>query len=86
MEINWIQIVGIVAAICTTGAFLPQAIKTFKTKDTKGISLLMYSFSTLGIFLWLVYGLFLHDTPLILANSITVLLCGSILVLKIKHG
>ncbi len=86
MEINWIQTIGIVAAICTTGAFLPQAIKTFKTKDTKGISLLMYSFSTLGIFLWLVYGLLLHDTPLILANSITVLLCGSILVLKIKHG
>lgn len=86
MEINWIQIVGIIAAICTTGAFLPQAIKTFKTKDTKGISLLMYSFSTLGIFLWLVYGLLLHDTPLILANSITVLLSGSILVLKIRHG
>ncbi len=86
MEINWTQVIGIVAAICTTGAFLPQAIKTFKTKDTKGISILMYSFSTLGIFLWLVYGLLLHDTPLILANSITVLLCGSILILKIKHG
>ncbi len=74
------------AAVCTTGAFFPQVIKTLKTKDTKGISLLMYSVTTLGIFLWLVYGLLINDTPIILANAVTIVLTLSILLLKVKHG
>ena len=86
MSTNLIQTVGIIAATCTTISFVPQLIKTIKTRDTKCISLLMYSITVIGVSLWLVYGLLIHDIPLILANTITVLLAGVILVMKIRHG
>jgi len=81
-----IEVIGLVAAFCTTVSFLPQAIQTFKTKKTKDISLPMYSILTLGVFLWLVYGLFISSTPIIAANAVTFIFASSILILKIKHG
>ena len=78
-------IIGLIAATCTTISFLPQAIKTIKTKHTKDLSLAMYSILTLGIFLWLVYGILIKDLPLIIANVITVILTSTILILKIIH-
>jgi len=80
------EIVGLMAAFLTTVAFLPQVVHTIRTRSTHDISLRMYSLYTAGIFLWLVYGLFLHDLPLIASNTITFLLSGTILKLKLRHG
>jgi MtN3 and saliva related transmembrane protein len=79
-------IIGLLAATCTTLAFLPQVIHTIRRKRTEDISLLMYLAFTIGILLWLVYGLLLRDLPLIIANSITLFLSVIVLFLKIKHG
>ena len=83
---DWTTLIGLVAAICTTSSFLPQVIKTLKSKKTGDISLLMYAILTMGLFLWLVYGFILSDVPLILANGISFSLAMSVLILKIKHG
>ncbi len=74
---------GYIAAFLTTASFLPQAIKTIKTKDTESISLLMYSMFVLGVVLWLVYGIVIKDIPIIIANIFTFSLSGTILVVKI---
>jgi len=79
-------IIGIIAAICTTISFLPQTIKTIKTKQTKDLSFMMYSIFVFGVFMWLVYGIIINDFPLMLANIITFILAGTVLVLKIKYG
>ena len=83
---NWIIILGLIAASCTTIAFLPQVIKTIKSKHTQDISLMMYIILTTGVSLWLVYGLLIQDLPLILANGITLLFAVTVLILKIIHG
>ena len=80
-----ITIIGLIAAACTTFSYIPQAIKTIKTKDTKSISLLMYWIMTVGIVLWLSYGVLKNDLPIIIANTITLLFAGIILILKIKY-
>ena len=80
-----IKIIGYIAAILTTSAFIPQAVKTIKTKHTKDLSLTMYIALTTGILLWLIYGIFLKDLPIVLANGITFIFTFIILVLKIKH-
>ncbi|HSM94758.1 MAG TPA: SemiSWEET transporter [Rhizomicrobium sp.] len=80
------EIVGLVAAFLTTVAFLPQVVHTIRTRSTHDISLRMYSLYTVGIFLWLVYGLLLRDVPLIASNAVTFLLSGTILALKLRHG
>lgn len=77
--------IGTIAACLTTGAFLPQAIKVIKTKDTAGISLMMYMMNVIGIFLWFVYGLTIHDMALICANGITFVLSSIILTCKLKY-
>jgi len=82
---NWITFIGFIAATCTTLAFLPQAIKTIKTKHTKDLSFVTYFVLTIGIFIWLVYGLIINDFPLIIANAITFLFAFIILMLKIKY-
>jgi MtN3 and saliva related transmembrane protein len=79
------HIFGYIAAILTTLSFLPQTIKTIKEKNTEGISLIMYSMFTTGVFLWLVYGLFVSDIPIILSNGVTLTLATTILFLKIKY-
>lgn len=81
-----INIIGSVAAVLTTTAFLPQVIKIIKFKETKDISLIMYILFCVGVFLWLVYGVALHAFPMIVANVITLVLALIILIYKIKHG
>ncbi|WP_211236348.1 SemiSWEET transporter [Desulfovibrio inopinatus] len=78
--------VGIVAGMCTTFSFLPQALKALKTKDTKSLSLSMYSIFVSGVFLWIVYGLMIESFSVVAANVITFLLAGMVLFLKIRHG
>lgn len=75
---------GYLAAFCTTIAFIPQAIKVFKTKQTKDISLGMFSLLIAGFVLWLWYGILLSSHPIILANSVTLIIAIYILVTKLK--
>ncbi len=80
-----IEYLGFLAAILTTGSFLPQAIMTLRTKNTDGISLTMYSLFTTGVAFWFIYGILLSSWSLIIANSITFLLAVSILTVKILN-
>ncbi|UHQ19463.1 SemiSWEET transporter [Lysobacter sp. KIS68-7] len=83
MSMEW---TGYVAATLTTVAFLPQTLKTLRTKDTRGISLRMYVVFTAGVAMWLWYGFVLQSWPMILANVVTLILSTSILVMKIRWG
>lgn len=83
MNLEWL---GYAAAVLTTLAFVPQAVKTIRSRDTSGISLGMYVIFTLGIGFWFLYGLALGSWPMILANITTFLLALVILVLKLRHG
>lgn len=74
------QWLGYLAATLTTGSFVPQALHTFRSNDLSGISLSMYGAFTLGVALWLLYGLALGEWPIILANLITLALAFTILV------
>jgi MtN3 and saliva related transmembrane protein len=73
--------IGYLAAFLTTVAFLPQAIKTIRTRDTSGLSLAMYACLTVGIVMWLLHGIHLGDYALIGANSVTLFLALPILVI-----
>ena len=83
MNLEWL---GFLAATLTTVAFVPQALKTLRTRDTSGISLGMYSVFTAGIACWFGYGLYLMSWPMILSNIVTFVLAAIILGLKLKHG
>jgi MtN3 and saliva related transmembrane protein len=83
---DWVTVMGYLAGGCTTSAFLPQAIKIVKTKQTKDLSLGMYSILTTGVMLWSIYGLINHDWPLVMANTVTLILAGWIFILKIRYG
>jgi len=79
-----IELLGYAAAFCTTVAFLPQAIKIIRDRDTRSLSLGMYLIFTAGLLLWLIYGLMKDDRALIFANAITLLLSVVILGLKVR--
>lgn len=83
MEIN--TIVGLSAAACSTFSFLPQVVKVIKTKQTQDLSLGMYLVLTLGVILWLIYGLLMNDLPVIVANVVTLIFATTILVMKMKY-
>lgn len=80
------EIVGYLAATLTTLSFVPQAVRTMRTRDTKGISLHMYAMFTVGIACWFGYGIVLGSWPMIISNAITLVLSASILALKLRHG
>ena len=82
----WIDAIGTVAAVLTTASFVPQAWHSFKTRDVSGVSLGMYSVFTLGVALWLLYGVLLQSWPLMIANSITLMLAAAILGMKLRFG
>jgi len=77
--------IGLLAAACTTFSFLPQAVKTIRTKDTASISLSMYALFTFGTLMWLLYGLFTGNIPVYLANGITLVFALIILIYKIRY-
>lgn len=79
------EILGLLAATCTTVSFLPQVYKTWKTKSTAGLSLTMFSIFFIGIVLWLIYGIHLRSLPMILANSITAISSLFLVIMKIKY-
>ena len=77
---------GYAAATLTTASFVPQAWRTFRTKDVSGISLRMYSVFTLGVAVWLAYGIVLGEVPMMIANASTLVLACAVLVMKLKYG
>ena len=79
------DLIGTLAAVLTTISFLPQALHTFRTKDVRGISLGMYSVFTVGVAMWLVYGLLLNAWPVVIANCITLALASAILAMKLRY-
>jgi MtN3 and saliva related transmembrane protein len=79
------ETIGYSAAFLTTAAFLPQAYKSWRTRDLSGISLPMYTLFTSGVAIWLVYGVLIASAPVIAANAITLLLSATVLLLKIKQ-
>lgn len=78
-------ILGYAAAFFSTVSFVPQVIKTLKTKDTSGISLLMYSVFTAGVALWLIFGIMTENMPVTIANVIVLILASMVLVMKIRY-
>jgi MtN3 and saliva related transmembrane protein len=82
---DFTSIIGNIAALLTTISFLPQAIKTIKTKDTGSLSFPMYLFFVAGVCLWLVYGTLNNQMPIILGNLITLILAGTILFFMVKE-
>jgi MtN3 and saliva related transmembrane protein len=83
---NWTDWIGYVAATLTTASFVPQAVLTFRTRDVRGISLGMYSAFTLGVALWLLYGVMIQAWPVVVANTITLALAASILIMRLRFG
>ncbi|HCY76865.1 MAG TPA: hypothetical protein DHV28_13170 [Ignavibacteriales bacterium] len=75
---------GYIAAFCTTIAFIPQALKVYKTKHTKDISLGMFSLLNAGFILWLWYGILIISYPIIIANAVTIVIAIYIFITKIK--
>ena len=80
------ELVGYLAAALTTCSFIPQAWLTFRTRDVRGVSLGMYSVFTLGVALWLLYGVMLAAWPIVIANAITLALAGMILGMRLRYG
>lgn len=76
--------IGFIAATLTTIAFIPQVMKVWKTRSARDVSLGMYALFTMGVAMWLVYGLLIESWPVIVANGITLLLAGAVLVMKVK--
>jgi MtN3 and saliva related transmembrane protein len=82
---NPIKFLGLAAGTLTTLSFLPQVIKTWKTRSAKDLSLVMFSVFCLGTFLWLLYGVFREDVVIVLANGITLVLSASLLYFKLRY-
>lgn len=80
------DLLGYLAGALTTLSFIPQAWRTFRTKDVSGISLRMYCIFTLGIAVWLTYGIVLKETPMIVANSVSLVLACAVLGMKLRYG
>ena len=78
-------IIGTIAAFATTISFLPQALKVITTRDTRSISLMMYWIFSVGVGLWLIYGILRRDFPVMIANAITLVLALIILYYKVTE-
>ena len=83
---DYVQIIGILAGVITTGCSLPQIIKIIKTKSTKDISFLMYFMLVVGLFLWIVYAILQGDLPLLGANIVGLTFTLIVFAAKIKYG
>ena len=82
---NTITIIGLIAATFTTVSLLPQLIKVWKTKSTKDISTGMFLLYCGGVFLWFIYGVYLNNSPIIIANSLAFIQALIILIFKAKY-
>ena len=83
---NWITALGLLAGFLTTVAFVPQVVKTWKSRSAQDVSLRMFLTFVSGVALWLVYGFVRGDLAMVLANGVTLVLAGSILFFKLRFG
>lgn len=81
-----VELVGFAAAFLTTVSFIPQAVMTIRTRNTSGISRGMYFMFTLGVAMWLLYGIYIVSWPMIAANVVTLALATTILTFKLRYG
>lgn len=79
-----VNAIGLAAAVCTTISFVPQLIRVWRLRSAREISLIMFLVFSLGTFLWLLYGIFIHAVPIILANALSLVLSLAILALKLR--
>jgi MtN3 and saliva related transmembrane protein len=80
-----IEDLGFVAAFCTTAAFVPQLVRVLRLRSARDISLPTFLMFSVGVFLWLLYGIYTGSKPVIASNAMTLVLSVSILVLKLKY-
>ena len=80
------EIIGIIAGCCTTASFVPQVVRTWRTRSVDDISLKMYALLCVGVILWLVYGVLVNSLSVILANAVTLMLAAAVLLMKIRFG
>ena len=81
-----LELLGYAGAVLTTGSFIPQAVMTIRSRDTRGISRGMYVIFTTGVAFWLAYGIAIDSLPMVLANTVTLGLAGTVLALKLRYG
>ena len=81
-----LELLGYIGALLTTSSFIPQAVMTIRSRDTRGISRGMYIIFTIGVAFWLAYGIAIASLPMILANTVTLGLAGTVLALKLRYG
>lgn len=79
------EIIGVLAAILTTFAFIPQAYKIYRYKVSDGVSLLMYTIMLIGVLTWLIYGILINSFAIIFANTITLILQLIIIYFRIRY-
>ena len=84
MTAELVPLLGFVAGAFTTAAFVPQVLKTWRTRSTRDISLGMFAVFAIGVLLWLVYGIYLDSLPIVLANGITLVLAGAMILFKLR--
>lgn len=85
MDFTSATIIGMIGASLTTFAFLPQAVKTIRTKNTRDLSLFMYLMAGLGTLMWLIYGILISDLPIIMANTVSSFFVFTIIIMKVKY-
>lgn len=81
-----IEILGLIAALLTTAAFLPQVYKTYKSKDVSSLSMPMLLLFFVGIILWFIYGIIIESFSLMMANGITIGSYALLIFFKLKYG
>jgi MtN3 and saliva related transmembrane protein len=84
LTLDLTEILGLIAGFLTTVAFIPQVVKTWRSRSARDLSLVMFSLFCLGVFLWMIYGILIDQLPVILWNAITLVLAAVILFFKIK--
>lgn len=84
LHIPLLTLAGYCAAVCTTLSFVPQLVRVWRLRSARDISLTMFLVFSIGVFLWLVYGISIHSVPVILANAVTLALSLAILILKLR--
>ena len=83
---DFVSLLGFLAGALTTIAFVPQLVRSWRSRSVKDVSRGMLTIFCTGVFLWLIYGLLIHSWPVIVTNLVTLILAGAILILKLKYG
>ena len=81
-----VEAIGFIAAFCTTAAYVPQLVRIVRLRSARDISLPTFLLMSVGVFLWLLYGLYTGSKPVIASNVVTLVLSLSILVLKLRYS